>query len=99
MAPITRLATRWIRPYARRTAGKENAWLRKIRQITEDNTIPAQAMSLAHVGVSALRVTEKILIKNSPVCGLDKSVNNPRRKNTYQGAEIGCCNVGICGVA
>lgn len=52
-----------MRPYARRTAGNENAWLRKIRQITEDNTIPAQAISLAHVGVSALKVTEKILIK------------------------------------
>ena len=61
--------------------------------------MPAQAINLAHVGVSALKVTEKILIKNSTVCGFDKSVSNPRRKNTYQGAESGCCSVGICGVA
>lgn len=49
----------------------------------QHNTCPA--ISLAHVGVSALKVTEKILIKNSTVCGFDKSVSNPRRKNTYRG--------------
>ena len=67
--------------------------------MTEESTMPAQAISLAHVGVSALSVTEKILMKNSTVCGFDRSVNSPRRKNTLQGAEMGCCRVGICGVA
>lgn len=96
---MMRLATRCILLYARRTAGNEKAWLRKTRQITEESTIPAQAIILAHIGVSALSVTEKILIKNRTVCGFDRSVSKPRRKNTVHGALTGCCSVGICGVA
>lgn len=46
-------------PISAADCGKRKAWLRKIRQITDDSTIPAQAINLAHVGVSALSVTEK----------------------------------------
>ena len=41
------------------------------RQI-DVSTIPAQAINRAHVGVSAFNVTEKILIKNKTVCGLER---------------------------
>lgn len=60
--------------------------------------MPSQATILAHAGVVGVRVTEKILIKNSTVCGLDKSVNSPRRKNTYQGVidEVATAPMPMC---
>lgn len=43
----------------------------------------SQVIILVYVGVVGVRVIEKILIKNSIVCGLDKLVNSLWWKNIY----------------